>query len=357
MPVSDTVFVRRVLLVVGLGALTALVGWLVVVGIQVLLLAFASVLLALFVRGLARVLVRHASFTDRLAVITVVMVLVALTGFGSWLLAPRVAEEAIHLAERLPQAVKELRDTLRASAWGGAVTSYAPDPETLAQRFLLGDSGGGIVATLGWIVGGTVNLAFVLFIGIYVALSPGPYRRGILLLVPPGGRDRAHSLFDRLGAVLERWLVGKAAAMLVTATLTAVGLTIIGVPAALALGVVAGLLNFIPYLGPVLGFAPAALLALMQSPDMFAWVLALYALIQVLESYVITPLIQQEAVSLPAALILGAQVLLGMTVGWLGLLLATPVTACVVVVIDQLYVRRPRPAVSDAGRRDRDAAA
>jgi predicted PurR-regulated permease PerM len=136
---------------------------------------------------------------------------------------------------------------------------------------------------------------------------------------------------------MRRWLVGKVAGMLVIGGLTSAGLSLIGVPAALALGVVAGLLSFIPYLGPVLSLVPAALLALTQSPAMLAWVLALYVGIQTVESYVVTPLIQQEAVALPPGLIITAQVLLGVVVGWLGLLLATPLTACVVVLVDELY--------------------
>jgi predicted PurR-regulated permease PerM len=128
------------------------------------------------------------------------------------------------------------------------------------------------------------------------------------------------------------------------------------VPGALALGLVAALLNFIPYLGPVLSFLPAALLGLVQSGATFGWVLGLYVVIQGLESYVVTPLVQQEAVALPPAVIITAQVLLGVAVGWLGLLLATPLTAVVVVLLNELVIAAPRAAASETVSRRRQAA-
>jgi predicted PurR-regulated permease PerM len=137
--------------------------------------------------------------------------------------------------------------------------------------------------------------------------------------------------------------------MTLIGTLTGAGLAVLGIPLALALGVVAGLLNFIPYLGPLMSFMPAALLSLSQGAQTLLWVLGLYVLVQGLESYVVTPLIQQQAVALPPALLITAQVLLGVALGWLGLLLATPITAAIVVLVRELYVADAQDAT--AGRR------
>jgi predicted PurR-regulated permease PerM len=234
--------------------------------------------------------------------------------------------------------------------WGQILLARAPDPENL-ERYL-GRAGGTLAATLGWTLGGLANLAIVLFVAVYVAADPDTYRQGLLRLVPPASRPRAEEVLARLGATLQRWLIGQLIAMVTIGTAVAVGLTLLGVPLALALGLLAGLLNFVPYLGPVLAFVPAALLALTEGVPTLLWVLGLYALIQALESYVVTPLIQQQAVALPPALIILAQVLLAVTVGWLGLLLATPLTAAVVVVIDMLYVeaRREPAAVRSPAR-------
>lgn len=126
--------------------------------------------------------------------------------------------------------------------------------------------------------------------------------------------------------------------MAVIGVLTGFALWMIGVPLALMLGLLAGVLNFVPYIGPLLSFVPAALLALMQAPPLVVWVLALYVAIQALESYLVTPLVAQRSVSLPPALTITAQVLLGVVFGWLGLLLATPLTAVVLVLVQMLYL-------------------
>lgn len=351
---SDTVFVRRVLSAVGLVALAALAGVLVIVGIDVLLLAFAGVLFALFLRGLAHVVERYGGLGRPAALAVVVGGLVTLLATAGWFIAPPLADQAAGLAEELPHAITRLRDQLQQSRWGRTLLSYAPEPRNVA-RAISGGLGGTVAATLGWVVGGTANVAVVLFIGLYVAAAPGVYRRGLLRLVPARARPRTHAVLDDLGSTLQRWLLGKVVGMVIIGVLTSIGLSLVGVPLALALGVLAGVLNFVPYLGPVLSFVPAALLAVTQSPSMLAWVLALYVVIQGLESYVVTPLVQQEAVALPPALILTAQVLFGVTVGWLGLLLATPLTAGIVVVLRHVYLGND--AAAPGVRRAHDAAA
>jgi predicted PurR-regulated permease PerM len=126
--------------------------------------------------------------------------------------------------------------------------------------------------------------------------------------------------------------------MVLIGGLTALGLALIGVPLAITLGLVAGALNFVPYVGPLLSFVPAALIALLQGPHVVVWVLVLYVLVQVVESYLVTPLVQQRAVHLPPALIITAQVVLGLVFGGVGLLVATPLTAAAVIVVQLVYV-------------------
>jgi predicted PurR-regulated permease PerM len=128
------------------------------------------------------------------------------------------------------------------------------------------------------------------------------------------------------------------ASMIVVGLLTAVGLWALGMPLALTLGLLAALLTFIPNLGPTLAVVPAALLALLQSPTKSLYVILLYLVIQAVESYLLIPLVQRQAVSLPPALTITAQVLLGILVGGFGLVLATPLTAAVMVLVRMLYI-------------------
>jgi predicted PurR-regulated permease PerM len=137
---------------------------------------------------------------------------------------------------------------------------------------------------------------------------------------------------------LRRWLLGKLVAMVVIGLVTAGGLALIGVPLALAFGVLAGLLNFIPYVGPIVAFVPAVLLALMQGLGTVGAVAGLWIGVQTLEGYVLTPLIDQEAVDVPPALQISALAVAGTLMGPLGIVLGAPLTAVAFVLVQRLYV-------------------
>jgi predicted PurR-regulated permease PerM len=128
--------------------------------------------------------------------------------------------------------------------------------------------------------------------------------------------------------------------MLLVATLTAIGLFILGVPMALTLALIAGILNFIPNFGPLIAIIPAALIAFMQGPATALFVIGLYIVVQILESSIITPQIQKKMINMPPALIIIAQLVMGIFAGVLGLVLATPIVAVVIVLINELYVKK-----------------
>jgi predicted PurR-regulated permease PerM len=181
-------------------------------------------------------------------------------------------------------------------------------------------------------------LVIVLFIGVYAAVEPSIYRRGFLVLIPPQHRDRTGKVISEVVDTLRWWLIGKFISMTIIGVLTTVGLWIMGIPLALALGIIAAIFTFIPNIGPLLSAIPAVLLGLIDSPQQALYIAALYVGIQTVESYMITPLIQRKTVSLPPALTLSAQVLLGVIFGGLGVALATPMTAAALVLSRMLYV-------------------
>ncbi len=145
-------------------------------------------------------------------------------------------------------------------------------------------------------------------------------------------------MLESIGEVLQRWLVGQAVLMLSIAILTFVGLTLLGVPLALPLALLAGVLNFIPYVGPILSSVPAILVGFSESPQMAAYAALLFVGVQSVEGYILEPLIQHRAVYLPPALILLAQLLLGLLAGPIGVIVATPFAAAFVVAVRMLYV-------------------
>ena len=300
--------------------------------LELLLMLFAGVLLAIFLRTLAVWVVEATGLSPGVALATVILGLLGVVTLAGWLYAPRLAEQSDRLSETLPQAVDDLTSTLEQYGWGrwvmeqlsssasnGDVVSRA---QTMANRLM------------------SVGVAFVviLFSGLYLAAEPGPYIRGVLRLVPPHSRRNAAEVLFAIGGVLRWWLVGQALAMGVVGLLMGVGLWLIGVQLALILGLLAGLLEFVPFLGPVLAFGPALLLALANSGQQAAYVLALYLVVQTVEGYVLTPLVQRKAVELPPVLTISAQVGLSMAAGAIGLLVAVPLAAVGMVTVQMLYV-------------------
>jgi predicted PurR-regulated permease PerM len=183
-----------------------------------------------------------------------------------------------------------------------------------------------------------VAVIVIVFIALYLAAEPDLYTNGILHLVPKRHRAHGARVLGSVRYTLQWWLIGQGVTMVVIGVLTGLGLWLIGVPLWFLLGLLAALFNFIPNFGPLVSFVPAVLLALAMGPSAAMWVAALYVAAQSFEGYLLTPMVQKKAVLLPPALTITAQVLLGVTVGALGVMLAAPLTAAALVVIKMLYV-------------------
>jgi len=194
---------------------------------------------------------------------------------------------------------------------------------------------GGFSTTLGAIA----NFFIIIVTGIFLASSPGIYTKGFVRLFPINFRSRLREVMDKTQNSLSRWMMAKLISMLVVGVFTAIGLVALGMPMPYALALIAALFSFIPNIGPYLALAPAVLIALMQDGNMFLYVLILYFGIQIVESYLITPMIEKKMVQLPPALTLFWMVLLGLLTGILGLIMATPILAALMVIIKELYVK------------------
>jgi predicted PurR-regulated permease PerM len=182
-------------------------------------------------------------------------------------------------------------------------------------------------------------MILILFVGIHVAYRPRVYKAGLLHLVPLSRRNRAEAVLDETSRALKLWLAARFTSMAVVGVLTVIGLAIADIPLALSLWLIAALLSFIPYLGPILSVIPAILVALAGDPGKVIWVLVVYGVVQFVESYLATPLIEQEATSVPAALLIVVQVLLAVMAGALGIFLASPLAVAATVLLQMLYVQ------------------
>lgn len=183
-----------------------------------------------------------------------------------------------------------------------------------------------------------LNIAIVIVVGIFLAVDPLLYRDGIVKLFKPSWRRRARDILDQLGTQLWAWSLGRITTMIITGTGVWIGLYLIGAPVPFVLGLMAGILTFIPNIGSAIALIMAMIVSLPEGLTTVGLVCATFAGFQLIESYLITPLIQQRAVEIPPALLLTWQVLLGMLAGFLGLAIATPILATLMVLIRTLWL-------------------
>jgi len=313
------VFTWKVLIVAGVAAF-ALFVWRIA---DALLLIFTGVLFAILLQRLAGLVKRFTGLSQGWGLAVVLLSLVALVGGGVWLLGQSVAAQIDQLRDQITNAINQLpapiHDQLveqgKQWPWMSRLQSVAT-----GAAFIVGDA------------------IVVMFAAIYLAASPGVYRRGVVLLVPPRGHDRAGEVLDVTGDALWKWLIGQLAAMAAVGAMTTVGLWALGIPAAPALGMVAGLLEFVPLIGPFLAAVPAVLIAFAQSPNDALWVAGLYLVIQQVEGNLITPLLQKSVVDLPPVVTIGAIAAGGVLFGLMGMFLATPLAVVALVLVNMLYI-------------------
>jgi predicted PurR-regulated permease PerM len=328
-------FTRRVLFVLGALLLVALLWHLA----DVLVLVFGAVVVAVALRALAgrlelwRVPPRWS--------LAVALLLIVATGalVVAWIGEP-LAEQLSRLREGLPAAFERATAWLRGHRIGVTVLEYWASlrQDSVPWSRLLGVAGTAIGAL------GTLTL--IVITGVYLAADPGLYRRGVLSLLPPPRRADFAEALDRSAAGLRKWLLGQSLSMLFVGGATALGLLALSVPLALAIGLISGLLAFIPFFGALVGGGLAVLVAFMEGPQTALHVLILCIAIQQVEGHVLMPLVQRWAVALPPVLGLMSTLVFGVLFGVIGVLFATPMMVVVMTWVQCLYVER----LADPGR-------
>jgi len=326
-------FQKKVWIATGILALAIIVLLLLKATFNVFLLVLAGTLIAIFFRGLSNLIQRKTKWKEGIcAAISIVGTLLIVAGLF-WLIGAKVQEQITELMETLPKTIDNAKANLNESSIGEKIVDKLSSKNSMdkAQVF----AGQFFQSTFG--VFGDIYV--ILFIGIFFTISPKTYTEGMVQLIPPNGQEKADQVLDKLGEQLLNWLKGKLFSMFVVFVLTAIGLAIIGIPLWLVLALLAGLISFIPNFGPLIALIPALLVALMQSPQTAALVAGLYILIQFIESNFITTLVQKKLLNMPPALIIIAQLLMGALTGAWGLVLATPLTVIVIVLVQELYLK------------------
>ncbi len=302
-----------------------------------LLMTFLAVILAVLLREVGDILHRKLGLGRRWAVVLVVAVLALAAAAAAAFLAPTLADQARQLVQKLPEAAGAFQRRLGDHPWleslWGQISSGLSLPEPSEAMGHAGRILAGISGSLGY-------AGLVLGAAIFLALEPDLYRRGFVRLVPVRHRAFADELLDELESTIVSWLGAQLILMAFIGAMVALGLWAIGVPYALVLGLLAGLLEFIPYLGPILSAVPAILIALAADTTTALWTLGLLVGVQQVENNVLQPIVQKSQVDIPPVLLIVVLFGMGTLFGVAGILVATPLLAVVMVVVRRIYIER-----------------
>jgi predicted PurR-regulated permease PerM len=325
-------FAQRAAILAGLIVLAVALLWFTYKTIDILMMIFGGIVMGVLLHTLAEPLTRFRRVPLWLAVLLVIVGICGVLSLAGWLMAPSISNQFYEMSVQLPAAIDRVRDQLQQFKWtewilerGGEATNGQNVMHQARRVF-------SITLTAG------AAIAIVAFLAIYFAAQPDVYVNGVARLFPVSFRARAREVMARLYQTLRTWLLTKLVSMIFVGVCIGVGLWLMKVPLALALGIVAGLLEFIPTIGPLLSAAPAMLFAFVHNPMTALYVAILYFTVQWIQNHVTNPLLQQHTLSLPPALSLALVTLLGAMFGFGGLLLSGPMSVVVLILVQMLYV-------------------
>lgn len=312
--------------------------------VDLLLLLFACALVSLILLTITNALRRRTHLPFGVALALTVLGLLVLVGGAIAFFGTTLQGEFGELATRLPSAWANFQVRLRTSSVGAAildrVQGLAPNPQAVVNA---------ATTALAAVGGALSGLAIVLVGGLYLAAQPTLYAVGLLRLVPAPAQKRAAETLDAISISLRNWLKGQAMGMLFVGVGTGLGLWLVGVPAAWAIGLVAGLAEFVPYAGIIFAGLPAVVLGFGQSTATGLWTIGVLITVQQLQGNLVMPLLQKRMVDLPPAITIFGIIAAGTLFGVAGVLLATPLTIVVLVLVRRLYLEEDKHEVLASG--------
>ena len=332
-----------------------------------LFLIFAGMLLGVALNAMTQLLGRVVGWPHSLRLVIVCLVLAGLLSGVIFLGGTTIAQQATALSDTIKSQLVNVKafldrngiDTsyfeLANPASGPSASTSASTPEpthSLPSAGALASSGGAIVSQTLKLLLGTLsavgNFFIVIFLGLTFAAQPSVYRKGLLYLAPAKHRARATVIIDQISETLERWLIAQIAVMTAVFAVTWLGLAIIGIPGSFILGIQAGLLAFIPTVGAIVAGLIVVLASLASGWVAAASALVLFLGVHALESYVLTPILQRQALDIPPATLFAFQIMLGVVFGIWGISLALPLMAIVKVLIDHFKAEAPAAGAASA---------
>lgn len=332
-------FLVRTTIVVGVVLAAATVAGGIILLADIAMLTFGAILVAATLRHGGAWIGRWTGLSTFWGFVLLTSALVLATVLVCVLAGPAIVKESQSFAPRFAEALNELRGRLEQTAWAKPLVQRIANSDVDASRILSGGFVSGAIGSLFATVNGViVGMIVVLGASLFMGLDPPAYREPVVRLFPLNRRERIREVFDDTGVVLARWFVGRLVTMIFNGALIAVFLWLLGVPMPWILGLITGIVSFVPMIGSWLAIVPAVIIASPQGLDTMLWIVVAYTIIQHIENLVVTPIVMQQAVQMPPAYVLLVQLALGALTGAAGVAFAVPLLAAVTVIVRRLYV-------------------
>jgi len=309
-------------------------GLLLISMMRLVLLVFAATVIAVLFSAVARRIQKWTRLPRGLSLAAAIILLLGIVvgifyGFGA-----QLVQQFDTIREQIPSALQAIQRQLDAWGLGGPardlLSQGSSDMSTIMSR----------AGTYALSIGSGLSDAVLVLVGaIFLAADPELYRRGLVKLVPPKAEPVARKAVDDAAGGLRGWMKGEAVAIIVVAVLTGTGLWLLGVPAAIGLGLIAGLMDVVPYVGPIIAGVPAVMLAFTVSPSTALWTIGVFLIVQQIQGNILQPIVQKHAVDVPPAVLLFSVIGMGLMFGFIGVLLAAPLTIVVFVLVQRIYVQ------------------
>lgn len=321
--------VRTELLKAGVWLGVALLIGLCIILIQPILLIFAGIVMAAMLDGGTRLLGRALPIARGWRLLIVCLTLVAFLVWTAMFAGSQIAEQAVGLQKVVASQVERI--ALWASNHG--MGDFQIDEKTISDNFA--GAVGRVTAAVGTVLGGLTGLVMIAVLGIFIAIEPRLYERGVAWMLPMKARDNFYVTMARMGFTLRRLMAGRLLGMAVEGVGTWLACLAVGIPMAALMGLLTGLLAFIPNIGAIVSGVLLVLVGFSAGVDTGLYAIAIYFIVQTVDGYLIVPMVAKQTVDLAPALVLGAQILFGALLGIMGLALADPIVAMIKVALER----------------------
>ena len=326
---ADARFIRRVFWVLIVATFVTVL----YLALDLLILAFGSMLVAIAIHAIAELYATRLHAPKKAALGLGIATVIGVLVFLGWLIGVEFRQQVNVLVERLPGLVRQL----------DAYMSRTPVGAKVADAVQAAFAGSRVAQDIGELVRGAgellLNAILVLFGAIFFSIDPKIYERGFLLMIPPAKRAAVEDALGDVASTLLLWLRAQLIQMTAMGTMVGVGLWIVGVPSPGALGLLTGISEFIPYVGPIAAMLPALGLAATQGNGALIGALATYAIVRLIQTNFITPYVQARVVSIPPAITVFAIIGIGVIFGIFGLFFSAALLVVIFTLVRSLYLR------------------